>query len=474
MSITPTKIPSWLNESYDLLFELVRWQDELPDNIDVSIDIAGKDSLTGTQANELLVGLDGSDRLWGLSGKDFIIGGNGRDFLVGGSGRDILFGGSGNDSLVGDEGDDRLFGGSGKDVAKYSQQQHDYIFKGNSDEFQVIGADGRDTLRGIELLEFGDSLVETDSLNFLPAPLFSQIETIETTIPDTGDAIDIYLPTDANDKLPVALFLQGANVDKSNYSTFASVVASYGFAVVVPNNLRTVELPPPAPNLTGLLPELSQINEVFDYIRTPESPIAEDIDPDKLVLLGHSFGGAAGLYAIQGFCDIPDCPFGEYDRPDQLTGGVFFGTDLQPTLGAEGVPEAIPLLDNADIPTALILGTNDGISFPAETEETYEQIQDPPKALIEVEGTNHFGITNQNEPLNPPTVPAEVPPIFPEPNPQTIPQEVAIDTIATWSSLFLRATVLGDETATDFVFGGTGDELDSNVDVTSELPLDFF
>ena len=254
MSITPTKIPPWLNESHDLLFELVRWQDELLNNTDVLINIAGKDRLTGTQANDLLVGLDGSDkpnashmasqRLLGLSGKDFIIGGNDRDFLEGGSGRDILFGGSGNDSLVGDGGDDRLFGGSGKDVAKYSQQQDDYIFKGNPDEFQIIGADGRDTLKDIESLEFESGLVKTDTLDFLPASLFDDIETIETTIPDTGDAIDIYLPTNANDKLPVALFLQGANVDKSNYSAFASVVASYGFAVVVPNNLRTLELPP--------------------------------------------------------------------------------------------------------------------------------------------------------------------------------------------------------------------------------------
>ncbi len=98
----------------------------------------------------------------------------------------------------------------------------------------------------------------------------------------------------------------------------------------------------------------------------------------------------------------------------------------------------------------------------------------PPKALISVEGTNHFGITNENDPLNPATTPAEVPPILPEPNPQTIPQEVAIDTIATWSSLFLRATRLDDEAAFDFVFGGTGDELDSNVVVTSELPPDLF
>ena len=249
------------------------------------------------------------------------------------------------------------------------------------------------------------------------------------------------------------------------------MVASYGFAVVVPNNLRTLEVPGPAPEVTGFFPELPQVNEVLDYVRGSESPIAEAIDPEQLVVLGHSFGGAVGLSAVQGSCPFPNCPFGEFDRPDELVGAAFFGTDFQPS-PAEGGSGLVPLIDNADIPTALILGSNDGISAPDETEATYEQIQDPPKALVSIEGTNHFGITNENDPLNPATTPPEVPPILDEPNLQTIPQEIAIDTIATWSSLFLRATVLDDQSAFDFVFGGTGDELDSNVSVISELPAD--
>ncbi|MDJ0569716.1 MAG: hypothetical protein QNJ53_11790 [Pleurocapsa sp. MO_192.B19] len=459
MYTTLINISEFTLENCSLLTDLFRSVDELSFNINIVVDTSRDDDLTGSEDDDLLVGLDGNDTLSGLSGNDVVFGGLGKDLLEGGIG------------------DDRLFGGFGEDVAKYSQQQQNFIFKGNPDEFQVIGAEGRDTLRGIELIEFESGVVKTDDLNFLPAPLYDEIETIATTIPTSGDPVDIYLPDAPHeniDSLPVALFLQGANVDKSNYSTFASVVASYGFAVVVPNNLRTIEAPAPAPAVTGFFPELPQVNEVFDYIQDSEvSPIADAIDPDKLVLLGHSFGGAVGISALQGFCPFPNCPFGEFDRPDELVGAAFFGTDFQPS-PAEGGLDSIAPIENADIPTALILGSNDGISAPAETEATFEQIQDPPKALISVEGTNHFGITNENDPLNPPTTPAEVPPITSEPNPQTIPQEVAIDTIATWSSLFLRATVLDDETAFDFVFGGTGDELDSNVVVTSELPPDLF
>lgn len=441
----------------------------------IFIGTSDDDCLTGTEGSDLILGLRGDDTLFALSGDDLVFGGGGDDLLKGGINDDLLFGGVGDDSLFGGAGNDSLFGSLGEDLAKYSQRQQNFIFKGNPDEFQVIGAEGRDTLRDIELLQFEDGLIETDTLNFLPAPLFDEIETIETTIPTSGEPVEIYLPaasSDEIDALPVALFLQGANVDKSNYSTFASVVASYGFAVVVPNNLRTIAAPPPAPSVTGFFPELPQVNEVFDYVRDPEvSPIVDAIDPNKLVLLGHSFGGAVGLSALQGFCPFPFCPFGEFDRPDELVGAAFFGTNFKPASNIGG--GQVPPIDNAGIPTALILGSNDGIALPADTQATFEQIQDPPKALITVEGANHFAITDENNPLNPTDTPAEVPPIIPDPNSQIIPQEVAIDTIATWSAQFLRATVLDDEAAFDFVFGGVGDELDSNVSVISQLPPDF-
>ena len=427
---------------------------EIPDNIDISFDLTENSNLTGTDDSDLLLSLAGNDSLSGLGGNDLIIGGASHDTLTGGGG------------------DDLLIGSSGDDLAIYSQAQTDFSFKGEPDRIEVIGASGRDTLVGIESLEFSDGTVTVDDLNLLPAPLYDDVEVIETIIPDTGDAINIYLPKDRDNKLPTAILLTGANVDKSNYSTYAETVASYGFAVVVPNNIRTIDLPSPAPDITGNLAELSQINEVFDYLRTPESPIDDAIDPDTLALLGHSFGGAAGLYALQGGSNTPNSPFGEFDRPEELAGGIFFGTDLRPSLGSGQPSPPVPLIDNNDLPTGLILGSNDGISDPAETRETYDQIEDPPKALITVEGTNHFGITNKNDPLNPPTTPEEVPPITPETNPQEIPQPIAIDTIATWSALFLRATVLEDADAYEFVFE-TGDELDGSVSVISELPADF-
>lgn len=167
-----------------------------------------RDLIFGGDGDDLLFGGEGNNLIQGNSGKDILVGGSDRDYLQGGSDADYLLGGVDNDSLWGDRGndtlnggdnndllagglgDDLIDGGAGSDIAQYSQPQQNYIFKGNGDRLEAIGTEGRDTLEGVEVLEFADGTVDTDSLNFLPAPLYDEIETIETTIPDTGDAID--------------------------------------------------------------------------------------------------------------------------------------------------------------------------------------------------------------------------------------------------------------------------------------------
>lgn len=44
---------------------------------------------------------------------------------------------------------------------------------------------------------------------------------------------------------------------------------------------------------------------------------------------------------------------------------------------------------------------------------------------------------------------------------------MAVETVARWSGLFLRASVLDDKKAFDYVYS-TGDALDKNVKVTSQ------
>lgn len=286
---------------------------------------------------------------------------------------------------------------------------------------------------------------------FSAAPLFDVVDNYDTTIAANGDMADVYFPvqSDANnstEKLPITLLLPGALVDKSYYSNFATTVASYGFAVVVPNRTRSL----PAFGFEGLLAETSQINDVLAYMvaenSNPTSPVAGILDTQKLALLGHSHGGAVGLTAIEGSCIFPFCE-GEFTRPNELVAGAFYGINRQDPNTGEFIPT-----DNAGIPVALVQGSLEGVATPDEAQGTYELIQDPPKALITVDGANHFGITDVNNPAG----------ARPDPSSPTLEQDEGIEAISRWSALFLRAHVQNDAGAYDYVYN-TGDALDENV-----------
>ena len=295
-----------------------------------------------------------------------------------------------------------------------------------------------------------------EAANFNPASLFPKVNSYNTIVTTNGDSTDIFFPITSNSnvnqqKFPIALLLPGSRVDTSQYSEFAKIVASYGFTVVVPERIRSL----PNFGFTGLLPEVSQVNDVLQFMLTensnPDSPIAGTLDPDNLVLLGHSFGGAVGLSAINNSCIFPLCE-GQFQLPQQLRAAAFFGTST-----FIGTGEFFPV-NNQGIPVALVVGNQDGLVAPELTQVDYDSIQEPPKTLITVNGANHYGITNINNPPGART----------DPNEPTLEKSEAIETIARWSALFLRAYALDDSGAFDYI-NNTGDALDKNVTVLSQV-----
>ncbi|MEG3872144.1 alpha/beta hydrolase [Microcoleus sp. Z1_B5] len=250
------------------------------------------------------------------------------------------------------------------------------------------------------------------------------------------------------------LLLQGALVDKSFYSDYASHVARYGFVVVVPNHLRPSPFNPTSP--PNLASETSQIGAVLSQMAIentkPTSPIASVIDTQRLGLLGHSFGGAVGLSVIANKC-LPELYLCQepFTRPKELLAAAFFGANLRNPIANEFVPIA-----NDGIAVALIQGSIDGVALPDRAHSTFDQIQTPPKALITVMGANHFGITDVNNPAG----------AMPDRNTATLERAVGIETIARWSALFLRAHMLKDRSAFDYIYS-QGDALDPNVRVTT-------
>lgn len=283
-------------------------------------------------------------------------------------------------------------------------------------------------------------------------PRFKNISIYQTTIPGSGDPADIYYPnpseiSDRAAPFPIALLLQGLNVDKSHYSEFAKQVAGYGFIVVVPNHRTTVR------GREELFAQVGEVNDVLEYMKAQkneiDTPFSEIIDSQKLVLIGHSQGGFITLDAIREACDPPFCE-GNYSRPKELIAGVAFGADLWEN------GEYIKI-ENAGIPTALIAGDKDSLILADSIEKTYDHIQTSPKAYITILGANHYGITNVNNPTGSPL----------EKSLPLLEQSLAIATIARWTALFLRAYALNDTQALEYVHVN-GDAIDENVRVVSE------
>lgn len=313
----------------------------------------------------------------------------------------------------------------------------------------------------IFLCVLGMSLGNNISVRALPAappPFYQQGNSYQTTISTNGDSADIYFPetvksSNSNRKFPIVLLLQGALVDKSDYSNYALKVSRYGFVVVVPNHTRT--LATPGGPVKGFLAEQSQVIDVLAFMKKESlntaSPVFSQVDTSRLALLGHSFGGSAGLGATQKEICPPDTCAPGYVRPPELKAGIFFGTSFRNPQTNEPFP-----INNRRVVVGLIGGDLDGVAAPINTQKTYDQIRKPPKALITLKGANHYGITNEDNPVR-------------EQNRPTLDQTTSVETIARWSALFLRAHVLKDPKAIRYVYG-VGDELDKNVTVQQERP----
>jgi dienelactone hydrolase len=261
------------------------------------------------------------------------------------------------------------------------------------------------------------------------------VRSLSVTLPD-GAPADVYLPRVPSpaaglfeDAFPVVAVLQGANVDKSQYSRVSRLLAVRGFVVVVPNTLRVVGPPPPAPQPPpGLFATEQVVNTVLAAVTAldadPASPLYKVTDTDSLGVLGHSFGGAAALFASAGVCQPPFC-FGAYARPPQLRAAALYGTNLATgtTLDQD--------VDTTGVAVQLIQGTRDGIAPPVEAQVTFRSLERP-RAYSPVRGANHYGITDTDDP----------PGAVPDPNEPTISQERANQRVAAlaaaWFWRYLR------------------------------------
>jgi beta-lactamase regulating signal transducer with metallopeptidase domain len=116
---------------------------------------AKADTISGTDADEVLKGYAGPDRLSGGAGRDDIRGGAGADTMRGGAGADTIKGGRGSDVIRGGAGRDTIDAGAGDDIVHaWSDGAPDRIDCGVGDDRAVI--DSTDTAKHCETVVVRD------------------------------------------------------------------------------------------------------------------------------------------------------------------------------------------------------------------------------------------------------------------------------------------------------------------------------
>lgn len=115
----------------------------------------GRDSLEGTERDDVIHGGGGADRIEALGGDDWVCTGPGGGTVLGGDGHDRLLGGPDGDEIFTDAGDDdvrgrgsgdTLFGGPGADTIRGGRGNDD--IQGGTGPDRMFGAAGADRFQG--------------------------------------------------------------------------------------------------------------------------------------------------------------------------------------------------------------------------------------------------------------------------------------------------------------------------------------
>lgn len=216
--------------------------------------------------------------------------------------------------------------------------------------------------------------------------------TINSTFAFNGDACD--------DLKPLTILLNGAPIIAAQYADVAKKMADQGYVVAIPEYSERsgiiddptciVQNPP--------FPAASTANSVDDYLTATKPDFLTCTDTDKIILLGHSAGGAAAFFAADGSCDtffsrfIPQCE-GFTDMLDsngvnKLKGVLVF----EGTAGESDLPPGV----FAGIVSSTYGDRGDGYV------SAYNDINADKKVLLTYNDMNHYSVNNWNEGEDPP------------------------------------------------------------------------
>ena len=180
---------------------------------------------------------------------------------------------------------------------------------------------------------------------------------------------------------PLVVFSHGSGGLRQQSATIVETVASHGFVVIAADHVGNTAIDRLLGTETPM--EVTARNRVLDVrllIDAVEAgALAEGLtDPDRLAVMGHSFGGFTALAAAGGFDDIAPDP-----RVDAIV-------PLAPASTA--LTDAA--LASIEIPMLIVTGSADETT-PVEDQSTRPlELASGPATLVEIEGGTHQVVTN--------------------------------------------------------------------------------
>jgi predicted dienelactone hydrolase len=262
----------------------------------------------------------------------------------------------------------------------------------------------------------------------LPGPYTWKKSSVTLTSPnrDRTFSIDIYLPNGSRRPAPVVVISHGLGSDRISFEYLAKHLASYGFAVAVPehpgSNAQQIQ-----DLVTGRARDLSEpaefvnrpldIKDLLDYLTnlSATNPVYRGLDLQRVGVIGQSFGGYTAL-ALGG----AEINFGQLDKDCKLE-NESWNISLLLQCRARGlerskynfsdprVKAAIAInpivssilgetnLSKIQIPVMVIAGSSDTVA-PALLEQIqpFTWLTSPNKYLVMMKNGTHFSTIDQS------------------------------------------------------------------------------
>ena len=155
--------------------------------------LSGKDTIYGTNFDDIFATHGGDDLVYGGGGNDWIYGENGNDRLHGGPGSDHLEGRKGDDKIYGDGGDDvikylsgndEIDGGSGWDQLIFSVASNDVDVSLSGSVYKFAIGGNAVSVVDVEWVKFSDKNLGIDEFFNSTAPSYKVINSYDRNIDD--------------------------------------------------------------------------------------------------------------------------------------------------------------------------------------------------------------------------------------------------------------------------------------------------